>query len=104
MNEDFDFNELMGDNEMEKKLEAYRQKMIEEAINENYRRIETNGLSEFHMRHLETSELIALKQTLNTMLEYFVDPDIEAYEKCAVISKEISKIEYVLSLKDTADI
>jgi len=103
--DDFDLNEFMGgSDDQEKKLEMYREKMIEDAIYENYRRITENGLSEFHMRHLVTSELIALKQTLNTMLEFFVDPEREAYEKCAVLSKEIEKIESILSLKNTVDI
>ena len=61
--DDFDLNEFMGgSDDLEKKLEMYREKMIEDAIYENYRRITENGLSEFHMRHLVTSELIALKQ------------------------------------------
>ena len=102
MNDDFDFNEMMGDGkEIEKKLESFRQKMIEEAIHENFKRISENGLNEYHMRHLDRTELVSLKQTLDTMLAYFVDPEREEYEKCTIISEQLNKINSILHFSTT---
>tara|TARA_B100000989_G_scaffold287972_1_gene258183 strand:+ start:1686 stop:1976 length:291 start_codon:yes stop_codon:yes gene_type:complete len=92
--EGFNIDDYLNDPEFENKLENYREKMIQEAINHNYQNIVKNGLSTFHLREMTHTNLIGLKETLIFMTKNFIDN--EEYEKCSVLQKELKKIEEVL--------
>ncbi len=93
--EDFDFDDYMENSgrEFEMKLEEYKSRMMAQAIEANYENIKNNGINEYHLRHLNTGEVLALKETFETMIQYFVE--LEEYEKCAVIQKEQEKINSI---------
>lgn len=92
MDEDFDFDDFMeeSNNEFEAKLEEYRDRMMLQAIEQNYKQIKENGLGERHLRNMDNGELIALQGTLEIMLKHFEDE--EEFEKCALIKKEFDKV------------
>ena len=94
--DDFDFEGYMekSNKEWDAKLEMWRERMITEAINANYENIAKNGISDWHARHLNIDELKALNETLHFMTDHFID--LEEYEKCAVLKKEIKKVDEVL--------
>lgn len=91
MDEDFDFDDFMeSNNEFEAKLEEYRDRMMLQAIEQNYKQINENGLDEWHLRNMDNDELIALQGTLEIMLKHFEDE--EEFEKCIVVKKEMDKV------------
>jgi hypothetical protein len=92
MDEDFDFDDFMeeSNNEFEAKLEEYRDRMMLQAIEQNYKQIKENGLGEWHLRNMDNGELIALQGTLEIMLKHFEDE--EEFEKCIVVKKEMDKV------------
>jgi len=95
MNKDgFNIDDYLNDPEFENKLENYREKMILEAIEHNYQNIVNNGLSAWHLREMTQTELTGLKETLIYMTKHFID--LEEYEKCQVLQKELNKIEEIL--------
>jgi len=98
MNEDFDFDEFMEESNgaFEAKLEEYRERMMLEAIEQNYKQIEKNGLGEWHLRNMENSERVSLQQTLDIMLKHFEAE--EDFEKCIVIKKELDKVTDAVKL------
>ena len=92
MNEDFDFDEFMEESNsgFNAKLEEWRERMMIEAIEQNYKQIEEKGISEWHLRNMEQDEIIALQGTLDTMLKHF--EETEEFEKCALIKREFDKV------------
>jgi hypothetical protein len=70
--------------------------MMLEAIEENYRQLEKNGLGEWHLRNMENDELVSLQQTLDIMLKHFEED--EDFEKCIVIKKELDKVTDAVKL------
>ena len=92
MNEDLDFDDFMEENNssFKSKLEEYRERMTLEAIEQNYKQLEKNGLGEWHLRNMEDDELASLQQTLDIMLNHFEAK--EDFEKCIVIKKELDKV------------
>lgn len=94
MEDDFNIDDYLNDPEFEQKMEAYKNAMIEEAIEKNYNSIKENGLSDWHMRHMETEEVIQLKETIVYMTKHFID--LEQYEKCAILKTELEKVERIL--------
>ena len=97
---DFNFDDFMenSNSDFEIKLEEYRDKMIQLAIETNYENVVKNGINEYHLRHMYDIELNDLSNTFRMMLQYF--EDIEDYEKCAVILKEQQKINSVISQRE----
>lgn len=98
MEDNFDFDGFTEDDDtnFEAKLEEYRERMMLEAIEQNYKQIEANGLSEWHLRKMDNSEIMDLQKTLNIMIKHFEVE--EEFEKCIVIKKELDKILNIVSL------
>lgn len=94
MNDDFNIDDYLNDPEFEQKMEAYREAMITEAINTNFKNIKENGLSDWHIRHMDKTEINALKETLIYMTKHYID--LEEYEKCSVLKIELEKVESLL--------
>lgn len=92
--EDFNIDDYLNDPEFEQKMEAYKEAMITEAIENNYKNIKKNGISDWHVRHMERDEMLQLKDTLIYMTKHYID--LEEYEKCGVLKTELDKIESIL--------
>ena len=90
----FNIDDYLNDPDFENKLENYREKMILEAIEHNFKNIKENGLSSWHLREMSNTDLVGLKETLIFMTKHFIE--MEAYEKCSVLQKELKKIEEIL--------
>ena len=90
-------NEEMDQNDPMIKA-AYQQvydNMISHYVKSNYDAIVTHGLdvklmSERGIHNLDKNSLQTLKDTLNFMINYFID--LEEYEKCAVLQKYVDQI------------
>jgi hypothetical protein len=98
MEDDFNFEDFMEESNsaFEAKLEEYRERMMIEAIEQNYKQLEKNGLGEWHLRNMENDELVSLQQTLDIMLKHFEED--EDFEKCIVIKKELDKVTDAVKL------
>lgn len=94
MGDQFNIDDYLNDPEFENKLEAYREEMINEAIEHNFKNLSEQGLSAWHLRNMEADELNQLKETIVFMTKHFIE--MEAYEKCSVLQKELKKIEEIL--------
>jgi len=97
--DDFDFENFMEESNKEwnSKMEKWKERMVIEAINTNYDNISKNGISEWHARHLSQTELFNLIETLNYMIEHYVES--EEYEKCALLKKELGKIDDLMTTR-----
>lgn len=97
---DFDFDEFMENSsrDFEMKLEEYRDRMMQMAIETNYENILKNGINEYHLRHMYNAELNDLNNTFKMMIQYF--EDMEDYEKCTVVLKEQQKVNSVISQRE----
>lgn len=92
--EDFNIDDYLNDPEFEQKMEAYKEAMITEAIETNYKNIKENGISDWHVRHMGRDEMLQLKDTLIYMTKHYID--LEEYEKCGVLKTELDKVESIL--------
>jgi len=97
--DDFNFDEFMenSNSDFEMKLEEYKDRMIRLAIETNYAQIEKNGINDWHLRHMDPTELISLNGTFKMMLDYFEEN--EEYEKCAKIMKQLNTMDSIMSPK-----
>lgn len=97
MNEDFNFDDFMEDsnNEFNSRLEAWKERLMINAIETNFEKISENGISEWHLRNMDAKELENLKGTLQIMLDHY--QDLEEYEKCKVIFDNMKKIDFVMA-------
>jgi hypothetical protein len=95
--DDFDFESYMAESnrEWDSKMEKWKERMVIEAINNNYDNISKNGISETHAGQLSQSDLVDLVETLNFMVDHYIES--EEYEKCALLKKELIKIDDLLS-------
>jgi|TARA_B110000914_G_scaffold116274_1_gene101629 hypothetical protein len=91
MSEDFNIDDYLNDPEFENKMEAYRDRMIFEAIDANYANIKKNGISDWQLRHMEKQEIVELKETLSFMMKHYID--LEQYERCGLLKSELLKLE-----------
>lgn len=91
---DFNIDDYLNDPDFENKMEAYKETMLNQAINSNFDNIKKNGISDWHVRHMEESELIQLKETLQFMITHFIE--LEHYEKCGLLKSELEKINSIL--------
>lgn len=94
MEDGFNIDDYLNDPEFEQKMEAYKNAMITEAIENNYKNIKENGISDWHVRHMERNEMLQLKDTLVYMTKHYID--LEEYEKCGVLKTELEKVESIL--------
>ena len=100
--DDFDFEDYMNESqkEFQSNLEAYRHKLFIDAIETNYSKIKEYGISDWHLRNMEVDELKSLQDTLNTMIEHFIEG--EEYEKCALLQKHLDNVNFALQKTRTA--
>lgn len=96
MEDDFNFDDFMeeSDEQFNSKLEEWRDRLMIDAIETNYEKIAENGISDWHIRNMDSEELSNLHNTLRIMIDHF--EDLEEYEKCKVIFDNMKKIETVL--------
>jgi len=96
--DDFDFDGYMEESnkEWDSKMEQWKERMVLEAIETNYKNIVENGINDWHIRHLDLTELNALNETLHFMTDHYIE--LEEYEKCAILKKEIKKVNAALHL------
>jgi len=100
--DDFNFEDYMNESqkEFEANLEAYKQRMLEAAIESNYAAIVEKGISDWHLRNMDSSELNSLKITLETMIEHYIE--LEEYERCALLQKHLGNVVSLFERKRTA--
>jgi len=100
--DDFDFDDFMENSQkdFENNLEAFQERMVVLAIENNYANIEENGISDWHLRMMERDELRSLKITLEKMIEHFLQD--EEYEKCALLQKHLVNVDSYLVKSRTA--
>ena len=91
--ENFDDFLEEGNEAFNSKLEEWRERLMINAIESNYEQIETNGISLWHLRNMDSKELANLENTLKIMLEHY--QELEEYEKCKLIFDNIKNIESV---------
>jgi methionyl-tRNA synthetase len=95
--EDFEFDEFMenSNTEFNSRLEEWKERLLIDAINTNYEQIESKGISDWHLRHMDADELKTLKSTLQVMLDHF--QNLEEYEKCQVVFNNMKKIDFAIA-------
>jgi len=98
--EDFNMDDFMNESnsDFEMKLEEYRDNMMALAIETNYKNIEVNGINEYHLRHLSVGQLVDLNETFKLMISHF--EELEDYEKCATVLKQLTIVRDALSQKN----
>ena len=97
MDEDFEFNSSMEEyNESwDAKLKIWKEQMVIEAIDDNYNAIFTHGISDQLHHDITQSELTDLNKTIIFMINHY--EELEEYEKCAFLVKELKKITRLLN-------
>ena len=98
MEDNFNFDDFMEEDssDFEAKLEEYRERMMLEAIEQNYKQIQKKGIDAQHLSNMESDECLALKKTLDIMLKHFESE--EEFEKCSVVKKELDKVKGAVKL------
>lgn len=79
--------------EFNSKLEEWQERLMINAIETNFEKIKENGISDWHLRNMDDSELKNLDNTLNIMLEHY--ENLEEYEKCKVVFDTLQQIKEV---------
>ena len=79
--------------EFNSKLEEWQERLMINAIETNFEKIKENGISDWHLRNMDTNELKNLDNTLNIMLEHY--ENLEEYEKCKVVFDTLQQIKEV---------
>jgi len=79
--------------EFNSKLEEWQERLMISAIETNFEKIKENGISDWHLRNMDTNELKNLDNTLNIMLEHY--ENLEEYEKCKVVFDTLQQIKEV---------
>ena len=97
--DDFNFDDFLdkSNSDFEMKLEEYKERMIQIAIEANYDQMEKNGINDWHLRHMNSDELKSLGATFKMMLEYFEDR--EEFEKCAKVLERVKTVNSTISQK-----
>jgi hypothetical protein len=99
--DNFEFENFMDDSnsDFEKRVEEFRQSMMEKAIEANYENIAKNGISDWYLRQMDDIELSDLSLTLEKMIKYY--EDLEMYERCAILVKHLKNVnERSMSMQD----
>ena len=79
--------------EFNSKLEEWQERLMINAIETNFEKIKENGISDWHLRNMDTNELKNLDNTLNIMLEHY--ENLEEYEKYKVVFDTLQQIKEV---------
>jgi hypothetical protein len=79
--------------EFNSKLEEWQERLMINAIETNFEKIKENGISDWHLRNMDESELKNLDNTLNIMLEHY--ENLEEYEKCKIVFDTMQQIKEV---------
>lgn len=99
--EDFEFESFMDDSnsDFERKVEAFREEMMQKAIESNYEVIASKGISDWHIRQMNDVERADLKLTLEKMIAHY--EEIEMYERCAILVKHLNNMmTYIHEVQD----
>ena len=99
--DDFEFESFMDDSnsDFERKVEAFREEMMQKAIESNYDVIAKKGISDWHIRQMNDAERADLKMTLEKMIAHY--EEIEMYERCALLVKYLHEVmEYIHEVHD----
>ena len=99
--DDFEFESFMDDSnsDFERKVEAFREEMMQKAIESNYEVIAKKGISDWHIRQMNDVERADLKMTLEKMIAYY--EELEMYERCALLVKHLYEVmEYIHEVHD----
>jgi hypothetical protein len=90
--DDFEFESFMdgSNSDFERKVEAFREEMIQKAIEANYDVIANKGISDWHIRQMNDIEQADLKMTLEKMIAYY--EELEMYERCALLVKYLHNV------------
>lgn len=101
--EEFNFDGFMdnGNPEFERKINLLRKKMLEQAIEENFKKIEKSGITRSHLLSLDPIQLADLNLTIKKMIGYY--EELEQYERCAILLPICNKIEDLMA-EDIKDI
>lgn len=91
--EDFDDFLEESNEQFNSKLEEWRERLMIDAIETNFKNIEEKGISDWHLRNMEDGELANLINTLQIMLDHF--ENLEEYEKCKVVFENMQRVKDV---------
>ena len=99
--DDFEFESFMdgSNSDFERKVEAFREEMMQKAIESNYEVIASKGISDWHIRQMTDVERTDLKMTLEKMIAHY--EEIEMYERCGLLVKHLHNVmEYIHEVHD----
>jgi hypothetical protein len=94
--QEFNFDDFMEDSssEFERKISMLRERMLEQAIEDNFKKIEEAGMNRNHLLSLDPIQLADLNLTIKKMIQYFEDE--EQYERCAILLPICNEIDSLM--------
>ena len=93
--EDFDFEQFMDDSndKFNSNLNDWRDRLMVNAIESNFEDIQEKGLDPVYLKMMDSEELKNLYDTLNVMIEHYVE--LEMYENCKLLQDHVEVIEQI---------
>lgn len=93
--EDFDFEQFMDDSndKFNGNLNDWRDRLMVNAIESNFEDIQEKGLDPVYLKMMDSEELKNLYDTLNVMIEHYVE--LEMYENCKLLQDHVEVIEQI---------
>ena len=93
--EDFDFEQFMDDSndKFNGNLNDWRDRLMVNAIESNFEEIQEKGLDPVYLKMMDSKELKNLYDTLNVMIEHYVE--LEMYENCKLLQDHVEVIEQI---------
>mgnify|MGYP000666113153 CR=1 FL=1 len=93
--EDFDFEQFMDDSndKFNGNLNDWRDRLMVNAIESNFEEIQEKGLDPVYLKMMDSEELKNLYDTLNVMIEHYVE--LEMYENCKLLQDHVEVIEQI---------
>jgi len=93
--EDFDFEQFMDDSndKFNGNLNDWRDRLMVNAIESNFEEIREKGLDPVYLKMMDSEELKNLYDTLNVMIEHYVE--LEMYENCKLLQDHVEVIEQI---------
>lgn len=93
--EDFDFEQFMDDSndKFNSNLNDWRDRLMINAIESNFEDIQEKGLDPVYLKMMDSEELKNLYDTLNVMIEHYVE--LEMYENCKLLQDHVEVIEQI---------
>lgn len=99
--EDFDFDSYMDESneKWDAKMKIWKERMVIEAIEHNYNSIFKHGISGLPQSEITLVQLTDLIETITFMINHY--EEYEEYEKCAVLKKELKRVDELLNGLDS---